>query len=180
MTAVCIFSAKLDYFCLYTKWSSINKEQADHMKIPHTLQTTYKAPYAVVGREGSAWANITVIVLHIPCIQMRLIYNKQPVRPILDGGNLLLFLSRLFRQYLKMGYWDLLLEISNKLLDTCSSSQSGNIKERRKKFSEAGTKNFIPMLSLAKRKSARTSTLDIQEEFICRRKKSNHPNCFCG
>ena len=33
----------------------------------------------MVGREGSAWANITVIALRLPCIQMRLIYNKQPV-----------------------------------------------------------------------------------------------------
>ena len=95
----------------------------------------------MVGREGSAWANITVIALHLPCIQMRLIYNKQPARPILDGGNLLLFLSRLFRQYLKMGYWELLLEISNKLLDTCCSNQSGKFKEGRKKSPEAGAKN---------------------------------------
>ena len=139
----------------------------------------------MVGREGSAWANITVIALHLPCIQMRLIYNKQPARPILDGGNLLLFLSRLFRQYLKMGYWELLLEISNKLLDTCSSSQSRKFKEGRTKSPEARAKSFHSYAVSCKEKIRQQlvplfDTSDIQKEFICGRKKSNHPNCFCG
>ena len=98
----------------------------------------------MVGREGSAWANITVIALHLPCIQMRLIYNKQPARPILDGGNLLLFLSRLFRQYLKMGYWELLLEISNKLhaAGYMQKQPKWKVLRKKKKYSEAGVKSF--------------------------------------
>ena len=145
----------------------------------------YKAPYEVDVGEGSAKANITVMLPPPPCIQMRPIYLPTRVLYMLFGGEICFnflkpiyfwpnfvaniftsccapyilflgeicfcFLSRLCRRYLEMGYWELLLEKSNKLVPKTSTvHNSSQYNGRVRNISLKHPLNFMKSLSAKK------------------------------